>query len=77
MAAVEGAPELGAGAAQDLRVQAASREAVLGQLDRYGRLLEKVLDGQTELAEETRRMLLQELQEVRTEGTEHGGKRVF
>ncbi|XP_041832569.1 kinetochore-associated protein NSL1 homolog isoform X2 [Melanotaenia boesemani] len=46
---------------QDYRVQTTSKRKVVAQISRFKAVLSKVLDGQPEVAEETKRLLLEEL----------------
>ncbi|KAF0023922.1 hypothetical protein F2P81_024552 [Scophthalmus maximus] len=46
---------------REYRVRVASKKQVVEQMNKYGNILKTALDGQTHLAEEARRLLLQEL----------------
>ncbi|AWP20420.1 putative kinetochore-associated protein NSL1 -like [Scophthalmus maximus] len=46
---------------REYRVRVASKKQVVEQMNKYGDILKTALDGQTHLAEEARRLLLQEL----------------
>lgn len=45
----------------EYRVQVSSKKRVMEQINRYKEVLKKVLDGQTEVSEETKQELLGEL----------------
>lgn len=46
---------------QEYRVKVTSKKQVIDQLDKYKDILKTALDGQPDAAEETKRVLLQEL----------------
>ncbi len=46
---------------QEYRVQVTSKKQVTEQINKYKNILNKALDGQPEVTEETKRVLLQEL----------------
>lgn len=46
---------------QEYRVQVTSKKHVIKQMDKYKDILKTALDGQTDVAEDTKRVLLQEL----------------
>ena len=46
---------------QEYRVQITSKKQVIEQINKYKEILKRTLDGQPEIAEETKRVLLQEL----------------
>lgn len=52
-------------AKQEFRVHVTSKKQVRDQLDRYGDILKTALDGQADVEEDTKRLLLQELLAVR------------
>lgn len=46
---------------QEYRVQVTSKKQVIQQMDKYKDILKTALDGQKDVSEETKRVLLQEL----------------
>lgn len=46
---------------EEYRVQVTSKKQVIEHINKYKAVLNKVLDGQPDVAEETKRVLLQEL----------------
>lgn len=59
-------------AKQEFRVHVASKKRVRDQLDRYRDILKTALDGQAEVEEDTKRVLLQELLAVRRDPESFG-----
>lgn len=46
---------------QEYRVQITSKKQIIEQMNKYKEILKTALDGQSDVAEETKRVLLQEL----------------
>lgn len=53
---------------EEFRVQVTSKRQVAGQIDKYKDILKTALDGQADVSEETKRVLLQELLTVSPTG---------